>query len=313
MALNKDIKVGLLAILAIVILTISYFFMRGTLMQSGNPVYSALFTNVEKLKKSDRVYLNGVVVGNVTSIEFADIKNPESIKVSFSSEPKLKIPKDSKIQIISTSIMGNMGLKLILGTNQEGIKSGEQIKGVDELSMLGELSNNIKPLTDNSNVLLSNVNTLFDRKSQENLYITIDQLNKTLATLNTTVGNVNTMVASNQQPIHQTMMNFEKMSQSLVSKQAEINQIISNSKDITTQLKNADVSKSLNKMSATMDELNKMLADINKGNGSLGKLMKDPQLYNELNNTINSANSLMKDMKENPNRYVRFSVFGGKK
>lgn len=282
-------------------------------MQSGNPEYAALFNNVEKLKKSDKVYLNGVSVGNVTKIEFEDIKNPKLIKVSFSSDANLKIPKDSKIQIISTSLMGNMGLKLMLGIESTVLKKGESIAGIDEAGMLGELSKNITPLADNSTALVKNMNTLFDRQNHENLYITIDQLNKTLATLNTTVGGVNSMVANNQKPIHETMKNFEKLSLTLANKQTDINQIISNSKDITTQLKNADISKSLAKMSASMDELNKLLADVNKGEGSLGKLMKDPQLYSELNNTVNSANALMKDMKENPNRYVRFSVFGGKK
>jgi phospholipid/cholesterol/gamma-HCH transport system substrate-binding protein len=121
------------------------------------------------------------------------------------------------------------------------------------------------------------------------------------------------MVNSNQHAINGTLGNVEKLTKALAVKQNDIAQIISNTKEMTSQMKNADLSKSMNKMNQSMDELNKLMVDINKGKGSLGKLMKDEELYNKLASTSKSADELLKDMKENPKRYVHFSVFGGKK
>jgi len=311
-ALNKDIKVALLTILSIVFFIVAYLFMKGTLLQSGNPRYSAIFQNVDKVKKSDKVYLNGVVIGTVDNIEFTDITRANEIKLVFSAEKGLKIPSDSKIQIISTSLMGNMGLSLIMGKSPNILKENESIQGIGENGLLQSISNKMEPLAITSDSLLRNVNTLFNRNQNENLYITINEMNKTLAMVNMTLSNMNQVVMNNQKPIHQTMVNFEKMSSSLATKQDDINQTIKNIKEITGKANQGDVGAMMNKLNTSINQMNAMLADINQGNGSLGKLMKDPVLYNNLNSTVNNANELLIDFKARPKRYVGFSIFGGK-
>lgn len=286
-------------------MVLAYQFMRGTLMHNAEPIYSTHFTNVTSLKKSDKVFLNGVQVGVIKNIDFADIKNPNKIKVDFSVNPSLQLPKNSVIEIISYSLMGNKGLKINMG-NGVFAKAGDLFEGMNEKGMFDGITENVGPLADQSTIMMQNVNTLFDRKQRENLYVTIGELNKTLAALQT-------MVNSNQTAINGTLGNVEKLTRALAVKQNDIAQIISNTKEMTAQMKNADLSKSMNKMNQSMDELNKLMADINKGKGSLGKLMKDEELYNKLTSTSKSADELLKDMKENPKRYVHFSVFGGKK
>lgn len=287
--------------------------MKGTLAHSGNPTYSAIFESVDKIKKSDRVYLSGVIVGMVDNIEFVDIHRPKEVRVSFTAQKEISIPKDSKIQIISTSLMGNMGLNLLLGESGDVVKEGGEIQGIGENGILQSLTKEVSPLAKSSDSLLRNVNTLFNRSQQENLYITIQQMNQTLATLNQTIANLNQVVTNNQKPIHQTMVNFEKISESLAKKQDDINLTIQNIREITGKANQADIGQMMNKLNASVNEMNKLMVDINQGNGSLGKLMKDPVLYNNLNTTVTNANELMIDFKANPKRYVGFSIFGGKK
>ena len=312
MSLNKDIKVGLLAILSIAVFIVAYLFMKGTLLHSGSPRYTAIFQNVDKVKKSDKVYLNGVVIGMVDDLNFVDINRPNDIKLTFSADRGLQIPKDSKIQIISTSLMGNMGLSLILGQSKEYLKEMEAIDGVPENGMLQSISKEVGPLAKSSDSLLKNINTLFNRNQNENIYITINEMNRTLAMVNLTLSNMNKTIESNQKPIHQTMVNFEKMSSSLASKQNDINQTIINIKELTGKANQADIAAMMQKLNASVTEMNTMLSDINHGNGSLGKLMKDPVLYNNLNTTVANANELVIDFKANPKRYVGFSIFGRK-
>jgi phospholipid/cholesterol/gamma-HCH transport system substrate-binding protein len=169
------------------------------------------------------------------------------------------------------------------------------------------------PLADNSTELIGNVNTLFDRNEKENLYITIYQLNMTLASMQKMMESMNMMVINNQRSIQGTLSNVDKITGAMAQKQNDIQLIISNTRELTQQMKQADISKSLNQLNKNMDELSILMNDVNKGKGSLGKLMKDEELYNKLNATANSADLLLKDMKENPKRYVSFSVFGGKK
>lgn len=282
-------------------------------MDSGKPMYKANFMSVDKVKKSDKVFLNGVVIGTVDKIEFTDLKKPNEITLTFTAENGLGIPKDSKIQIISTSLMGNMGLKLMLGNSSELLKENESIIGVGEEGMFQSISNEVGPLAKSSDSLLKNVNTLFNRNQNENLYITIDEMNRTLASVNLALVNMNKVIESNQKPIHQTMVNFEKMSTSLATKQDDINQTIRNIRDITGKANQGDITAMMNKLNGSVNEMNTLLADINQGNGSLGKLMKDPLLYNNLNTTVNNANELLIDFKSHPKRYVGFSIFGGKK
>lgn len=313
MALQKDIKVALLAIVSIVLFIIAYLFMKGTLLHSGDPKYAAVFKNVDKVKKSDRVFLSGVMIGMVDKIEFVDISKPEEVRVIFTADKKLKIPRDSKIQITSTSLMGNMGLILHLGNSSEKLKELEEIEGLPENGILQSVSNEIGPLAKSSDSLLRNVNTLFNRNQNENLYLTVNHMNATLANLNATLVNMNKMIENNQKPIHQTMVNFEKMSHSLAKKQDDINATINNIKEVTGKANQTDIAGMMQNLNKSVNELNGMLTELNQGQGSLGKIMKDPALYNNLNTTINNANELMIDFKANPKRYVGFSIFGGKK
>lgn len=320
MALEKDVKVGALAILSILIFVFAYYYMKGTLMHSGNPEYNAIFTNVDKVKKSDKVYLNGVVIGSVSALEFPDINKPDQIKVTFAVDKSLKIPRDSKIQIISTSLMGNMGLTLLRGASTDIIQPGEMIAGIAENGIMAQLGSSIAPLANSGDSLLKNVNTLFDKRQSDNVYIMIGELNKTLASINSAITNLNGVVVSNQKPLHQTMVNFEKMSNSLNAKQQDLNGILAstnetmrNLKDITAKTNQADITGMMKKLDKSLGELNTIMYDMNNGNGSLTKLMKDPDLYNKLNLTVGNANELLVDFKANPKRYVGFSIFGGKK
>jgi phospholipid/cholesterol/gamma-HCH transport system substrate-binding protein len=308
-ALNKDIKVALLTILSIISFIVAYLFMKGTLLTSSDPKYVAIFDNVDKVKKSDRVYLSGVNIGTVDKIEFVDLARPEEVRVIFTADKSLKIPKDSKVQITSTSIMGNMGLILRLGNSTEALKEMEAIEGLPENGLL----NSVGPLAKSADSLLFNVNTLFDRNKSENIYLTVNHINNTLVTLNTTIANMSKLIESNQKPINQTMVNFERISLNLAKKQDDINMTINNIRDITGKANQADIAGMMQNLSKSVNELNTILTDINQGQGSLGKLMKDPVLYNNLNTTVNNANELLVDFKANPKRYVGFSIFGGKK
>jgi phospholipid/cholesterol/gamma-HCH transport system substrate-binding protein len=312
-ALNKDVKVALLTFLSVILFIVAYLFMKGTLLQSGNPKYCAIFQNVDKVKKSDHVYLSGVVVGTVDKIEFTDLAHPKDVRVIFTADKELKIPKDSKIQITSTSIMGNMGLVLHLGNSNEVIREMETIMGLPENGILQSLSSEIGPLAKSSDSLLHNVNSLFDRGQKENVYITVDQMNATLATVNITLANMNRMIENNQKPIHQTMVNFERISTSLAKKQDDINATISNIRELTGKANQSDITGMMQNLNKSVNEMNILLSDINQGQGSMGKLMKDPLLYNNLNTTVQNANELMIDFKANPRRYVGFSIFGAKK
>jgi phospholipid/cholesterol/gamma-HCH transport system substrate-binding protein len=311
--MNKDIKVALLAIAAIIMFILGYQFMSGALFHSSDNNYQALFTNVTSLKKSDRVFVNGLQVGIITNISFENNEQPDKIKVQFSVKNDIKIPKNSLVEIFSVSLMGNKGLKINFGNSSEIAKNGSSLIGINEKGILDGLSENMGPLADNSTELIGNVNTLFDRNEKEYLYITIYQLNMTLASMQKMMESMNMMVINNQRSIQGTLTNVDKITGAMAQKQNDIQLIISNTRELTQQMKQADISKSLNQLNKNMDELSILMNDVNKGKGSLGKLMKDEELYNKLNATANSADLLLKDMKENPKRYVSFSVFGGKK
>jgi phospholipid/cholesterol/gamma-HCH transport system substrate-binding protein len=311
--ISKEVKVATLVIFGIVVLCFGVNFLKGSRFGAIDPEYHAYYSNVESLYKSSKVNINGVQVGTVTGIEFADPSQLGKIKVTVQLNGKFPIPKDSRMVLYSPSMLGSKEVKIELGTDKAVAESGMELKSSSDNGMISSIGDQVGPLATNADKLLANANTLFDEKQKGNLVVTINNLNMVLANLQTTVGKVNGILDNNDEKIGKSFDNLSSFTGNLEKKNTEISGMINNLNALSLQLKDANLPQTVVKLNSAIDGLNNTLKAVNSNEGTLGKLINDPTLHNKLAETINSANALVVDMKANPKRYISISVFGGKK
>lgn len=312
MTISKELKVSVLIIVSTIVLVMGYNFLKGSRFAAVDPSYYAIFDNTEGLYKSSKIYISGVQVGFVKEIEFENTDHLSRIKVTMQLNGPYKIPKGSRAIMYTTDLFGNKALKLEMSNQKELCKRGDSLIGSIDMGMLNSLTEKMTPIASGADKALNNVNSLFDRQQQINVYNSINHLNQVLISLRRTIDNVDALVVANNKAITHTMDHVASITGNIEKKNDEIASMISNLNSFSHQMKEADVAKTVNKLNKSIDELNQLLTSINDGNGSLSKLIKDPTLHNKLVETVNSANSLVVDLKENPKRYVHFSVFGKK-
>ncbi len=295
--MKKEVKIALVAIAALVILFFGMNFLKGTKLFSDNNEYTITFQNVAGVEKNCPIYADGVVVGSVSDIIYDySHKNPTRLTASISK--MMRIPKGSTAEVKS-DLMGNTQVNLLLAyASSDDIKPGETISGlndeaaIDRMKSLLPAVENMVPKLDSIltslNVILSDpaiVEILHNTKSvTANLETSTEQLNSLMAELNAKMPG---------------MMN-------------KADKVLGNADVMTAKLAAVDVDATMKQVNKTLSDVQTTIEKINSPDGTMGKLINDPQLYDNLNSTMDNANKLVVDLKEHPKRYVHFSVFGKK-
>lgn len=317
MKISNETKVGALTSIAITLLVLGYNFLKGrTLFKTGNFIY-AKFTDSKGLNVSNRVNVNGFQIGNVYEIENED-ENLKSIVVGFKLNSNFNIP-DNSVAVIDASPLGAVEVNIKLGDSKTFIKSGDYIKSENSLGLMATLTNQLSPVTDNLNkslksldAAINNINGIFDPNAKANLQTTLANISKLTLSLSESSAALNAMMAKQNGSIAKSMDNVSSFTNNLAKQNEKINATLENVKNTTENLSEADFKGAINNLKGAIESLNGVVAKLNNTNGSLGLLMNDKALYNNLNNTVRSANILMDDLRTHPKRYVNISVFGKK-
>lgn len=294
---NKEVKIALVAICGLVILFFGMNFLKGLNLFSSSNKYLISFKDISGLAASSPIYADGYKVGVVKSIIY-DYNNTGGTVVEADIDNRLRIPKGSSAEIVS-DMLGNVKVNLLLATNpRERVNPGETIQGGINDGALGQMKNmlptvmQILPKVDSIvtsvNMLLANPAIAQSLQNVEavtgNLTVTTRRLNNLLATLEGSVPGMMTRTDS----------------------------ILHNANTLAKNLNQIDVAGTVARVDETLANVEKFTEQLNNNQGTLGLLMRDPALYNNLNSTMRSADSLLIDLKAHPKRYVHFSLFGRK-
>lgn len=296
-AFTKEVKIALVVIIGIIVLFFGMNFLKGLSLFSSSNTYLLSFPDAKGLGKSTAIYANGYKVGTVTAIDY-DYDNTNNITVEAAIDPKLRIPTGTKA-VIETDLMGNMRVSLILAQGQtETIKPGETIQGTDEQGLMAGLATmmpQVQAMIPKLDSIVTSLNTLLADPALAGLMHNMEDmsanLKKSTAELNTMMIGVNKTLPGMMQHASNTLANTEVL---------------------TDNLAQIDVNTTMAKVNHTLDNVERLTATLNSKEGTLGLMMHDKTLYNNLNNVVNNADSLMVDLKAHPKRYVHFSVFGRK-
>lgn len=317
MKITNEVKVGLLAIAAIVILVIGFNFLKGSNVFSKPYTLYARFPNIGALEKSNQVKINGLTVGSVFDFKAAD-KEVNSIIVEIRLDKDIAIPATS-IAFIDGSVLGSAYINIEKGPSNNYLKSGDTISTKLELSLMSDLKAQVAPTItrlnetfDSLKVTIGGLNSLFDPNTKTNLRALIANLTITSAQLAE-------LMNVQRGALAQSLGNVNTITGNLARNNDAITSSIRNVEVTTSRLANANIEGTVAALQGTINELKGTISRFNTNNGTLGLLMNDRVLYDKLDATTNrltqaglSLEILLDDIRLHPKRYLNFSVFGGK-
>ncbi len=266
---------------------------------------------------SNGVFINGFQVGSVYDIENADA-NLSAIVVAIKLKGNYNIPSNS-VASIKENPLGNASITISLGDAASYVKSGDTILTSSSAGLLGDVMNKLGPVSDQIKAtvssldnVLKNINTIFDPATKNNLQSVIANINKTTASLVVSSASIQAMLNEQTGAITASMNNVNSFTKNLADNNEKVTSMISNVEKTTENLSKADIDGTVAQLKTSIETLNSILVKAASTDGSFGKLLNDKTLYDNLNNTVRSANILMDDLRVHPKRYVNISVFGKK-
>lgn len=308
--ISNETKIGALTAISITLLILGFNFLKGKNVFQKKATMYVTFNKVEGLNIADAIKINGLRVGSVEGLEEKD-PDLSSVVVAFHLTRVINIPIDSYGKIVATPL-GTTAIVITLGDSSTYLQNGDTLKGLTTKGLMEDLKETLAPTVDNVNrTLLSldsairNIGDVFDKNAKQD----IGQILKELAL---TTNQLNKMLQPGKGSISSTIENISSFTGNLKTNNDSITAIVNNLAKVTGDLSQADLGKTMQSLEAATMSLNQILVGIKEGNGTLGKLTTDDQLYKNLNSTANSLNILLQDFRIHPKRYVQVSVFGKK-
>lgn len=294
---TKEVRIALVAIVGVIILFFGMNFLKGLNVFSSQNEYGVNFTDITGLSASSPVYADGYKVGVVKSIIY-DYTGTKGPKVIIGVDKQLRIPAGSSAEIES-DMLGNVKINLLLANNpRERVIPGETFNGNVNNGAMGQLQNmipTIEKMLPKLDSIMTSLNTILaDPAIKESLH----NVQNITANLTTSTEQLNTLMANVNRNMPAMMTKADK--------------VLDNTQQLTANLAAVDVASTMKQVDQTIANVQEFTAKLNSKDGTLGLLMNDPSLYNNLSSTMRNADSLVIDLRQHPKRYVHFSIFGKK-
>lgn len=319
MKFTKEYKIGLSVASAIIILIFGINFLKGKSFFSKDTEYVVYFEKIDGLKEGSYVLTRGFKVGVVKDIRF-DGKMAERMKVSFLINANIKFPVDSKVRIFSMDLMGTRGLEIISGTSSQFKNNGDEFLGEIEGNFKDEIGRQIAPLKNKTERLLASLDSIFssiqvivDIDTQNKIKQSLSSVGRTLTSLESASSNIDNIVSSKSGSLSNLISNTESITLNLKKNNEKISNILSNVSTITDTLNSKDIGAGLNNISKSLANLNTITSKLSSNKSSVGAMINNRELYNNLNETVSNLNRVVLDLEKNPKKYIKFSLvdFGG--
>jgi len=300
--LSRELKTGIFAIVVILLFIFGYSYLKGTNLLDNQRVYHVKYNNVEGLAVGAPVTINGYQVGKVQNIDFAN--GSGDLVVTFSVEKDFKFSRKSIVQIYSSGFIGGNNLGILPDYDPNDIaQKGDTLNGIIQQGILDQVTGKLAPLEakiqstlTSLDTLLISVNEVLDDDSKENLRRTISNLSATVTEFRGASRSMNQLLGDNKEKLGNTIANLDKTTENFAR--------------LSDSLAEIEVGKMVQELEGTLERFNNIAAQIESGDGTIGKLLKDDELYDNLAGASLQIEKLLEDMRLNPKRYVHFSIFG---
>lgn len=316
MKISNETKVGAIAVVAITLLILGFNFLKGKKLFTKSTILYANYENIQGLQKSNPVVINGLQVGSVYDIRTD--KNMKNILVELTITKDVYIPANS-FAIIKSVPLETKSLEIKLGDSPEHLTNKDTIRTQVSGGMLGDILEKVDPVlfqvkksVTSLDTLLMNFNTILDPRAKDNIGTSLENLNRITTSMVQTTASLQVLLNAQSGALAKSLNNVESITRNFAGTNDKITNVVTNLDKTTTKLSQLELEQAVNTLNATLTDLKNMVAKMNSTDGSLGKLVNDPKLYNNLASTGNKLNLLLDDIRINPKRYVSISVFGKK-
>ena len=313
--ISREIKAGVIVIIAIAFFVWGYSFLKGKDLFEKTYSYFAIYDRVDGLMNSAPVYVNGLKVGNVGNISFLSDTNRQII-IELKILKNFFIPKKSIAEIYSADLMGTRAIKIILSNENTFYRPYDTIISSIEADLKTQVSAQVLPLKLKAEDLIKSIDSvmtvvqsIFDRQTRYNISRSIESIRMTVESLEKTSVALDTLVQSEKYALTRIIANIESISENLRNNNELITNIMKNLSNLSDSLQQANIKQTILNANKALYEANLILDKINRGEGSLGMLIQNEQLYKNLESSSRNLDLLIRDLRENPKRYVHFSLF----
>ncbi|MBI1185050.1 MCE family protein [bacterium] len=312
MKLSDEFKVGVFAVVSLTILIMGFNFLKGRDIFAMNNTLYAKYRKIDGLSKANPVFFYGLQIGKVTEIKTSyDEYDSLVITVGFSVSPEVRIPKGSIAKISKPDILASMAIEIWPGDDETDlVQDGEFLKGINEVSLTAQVSAVITPLRAQTEKLMRGLNETIDKLEKTLDQNAQDDIKTSIRNFRETSTDLRNLIRSSKSEISGVIKDFEGTASSVNSSAHKLDETLDNVNAITRQLKEAPIDEAVMEAKTALANLNTLLEATEGTEGTLGLLLNDPKLYNDLDAAIKSIDALANDLKNHPKNY--FSPLGKK-
>jgi phospholipid/cholesterol/gamma-HCH transport system substrate-binding protein len=305
--ISNEVKVGIVVTITIICFFWGLNYLKGIDLFASSNKYYVRYDNVNGIVKSNPVIMNGFKIGQVDKIVYASDKSGKLI-VTLRVDKDVFVPKSSNAIIVSSDLLGSKAIELEFGDDLTPAVNGDTLLG----DVQSGLTDQIKPLKNKAEGLVTSLDSLSFALSQLLNDHSRSSLANTFTNLEKTSAGLDKLINSPESKLNALLSNADGVAGNLNKNQSNINGILKNVNTLSDSLNQMQLNETIRKLNATVEELSAVMNKINKGQGSLGKLVNDDSLYNNLSSASSNLDKLLIDLKAHPKRYVHLSVFGRK-
>lgn len=306
MSVSKEVRLGLLTSISLVIFLTGFYFLKGSDLFSKDYSYYCNYAQVDGLQASAPVQIRGLVVGHVTSLELDEARG---VKATLAIKKGITIPQGTVATIVADGLLGGKFIRLDLGKSASIAEPKSTLLTGEEPGMIDNITKEVTPLIASLRKTVASLDTVI---AGVNIILGEDNRNGikgTIASINATADNLSKMTATlngETQNVKGILKNTNSFSANLAKNNDTLSRIMANFSNVSNQLANAPLQRTLNQFDTASTHLNSIIGKINNGDGSLGQLITNKDLYSNMTN-------LLGDLKAHPSRYINVTIFGKKK
>ena len=313
--ITREIKVGFVFVVAISVMIWGLMYLKGLEIFKSKRTFYAQYDYVNGLVAANPVSIKGMKVGQVKTLYFSK-KDLGKIVVELIIENDYPIPVNSIAKIVSTGQIGSKEIEIELGDSKKLLDNGDTLKALTEATLGEEVNRQLLPLKRKAENLISSIDTvativqaLLNKNTRDNLVEAIEHVKDALQNLAHTTYNIDTLVETQRKHLASIISNVESISTNLRQNNDKIKNILTNFSNISDSIAKANIPAVFNNVNRTISDLSLAIGKINRKEGTVGLLLNDEKLYDEVTKAAKELNLLLEDIRSNPSKYVKVSVF----
>ncbi len=319
MKLSKEVKIGLLLLVAIGLFIFGFNYLKGRNIFNPQAKYYAVYDHIDGLVEANPVQVNGFSIGQVNKIDFEEGNTGRIILEFTINKEEFMIPQNSVAKIISSDLLGSKAVQIVIGDSKTLLSPGDTLLSDIESSLGEAVNKQVLPLKNKAEKLMLSIDSvlavvqyIFNEKSREDIKQSLESVNMAIKTLKKTALRVDTLVSEQRFRLSRISSNVESITGNLKNNNEKLTKIITNFSSISDSLAKANIATTINNANTALAQAASITEKINKGEGTMGMLVNNDSLYKNLNSAARDLDLLLEDLRLHPGRYVSISVFGRK-